>query len=254
MPSVAGGAQAFYDCLAPDYHLIFEDWDRSLLRQGRALTAILRSQAPQALSVLDLACGIGTQALALAKKGYQVTAEDLSPVSVARAKREAKRRGLTLHFGVGDMRRAASRHAGAFDVVLACDNSLPHLLNDRAILKAFKQARACLKPGGLYLISVRDYAQEPKQGGHFRPYGIRKPPGGQVTLFQTWSFRGPLYDLSFYKIRERTGRPPQLSVSKTTCYAVTTTRLMALMRQAGFAKVQRLDDAFYQPVLIGRAL
>lgn len=249
----AGATKDFYDRLAPDYHLIFEDWDASIARQGKALSALIRAHNPRAETVLDLACGIGTQALALARQGYQVSAEDLSPASVRRAKREAGRRALTLRWGTGDMRTAAKRHRGAFDVVLACDNAVPHLPNDAQILLAFKQARACLKPGGLYLISVRDYAKEPKSGRHFRPYGIRSTPQGKFTLFQTWEFKGARYDLSLYIIQERPGHPPQLRVNKASYYAVSPARLKALMRQAGFKKVQRLDGAFYQPILLGRA-
>lgn len=34
-------------------------------------------------------------------------------------------------------------------------------------------------------------------------------------------------------------------------YAVSTDRLRGLMREAGFEHVRRIDDAFYQPVLVG---
>ena len=34
-------------------------------------------------------------------------------------------------------------------------------------------------------------------------------------------------------------------------YAISTEHLMELMREAGFAHVRRIDDAFYQPVLVG---
>jgi len=33
----------FYDELAPLYHLIFQDWDASVERQGEQLTAIIRN-------------------------------------------------------------------------------------------------------------------------------------------------------------------------------------------------------------------
>jgi hypothetical protein len=34
-------------------------------------------------------------------------------------------------------------------------------------------------------------------------------------------------------------------------YAIGTDRLLDLMRRAGFSAVERLDDRFYQPVLVG---
>lgn len=44
---------------------------------------------------LDLACGLGQNALWLAAQGYQVTALDISPVALARASGEAAARGLS---------------------------------------------------------------------------------------------------------------------------------------------------------------
>jgi hypothetical protein len=33
-------------------------------------------------------------------------------------------------------------------------------------------------------------------------------------------------------------------------YAISTQKIEVLMREAGFQKVRRVDDAFYQPVLL----
>ena len=68
---MAEGVKHFYDRLASNYHLIFEDWDASIKRQAAALGAILEREcgAPSALRILDCACGIGTQTLGLAGLG-----------------------------------------------------------------------------------------------------------------------------------------------------------------------------------------
>ena len=55
-------AVEFYDGLAPLYHLVYEDWEASIERQGKALDSIIRSYRDEtAQSILDVACGIGTQ-------------------------------------------------------------------------------------------------------------------------------------------------------------------------------------------------
>src|SRR5262245_63332704 len=139
-----------YDALAPVHHLIFADWEASIGRQGRALDSILRSAgASFPCTVLDAACGIGTQSLGLAALGYEVTASDLSPEAVRRAEREARARGLPIRTSVADMRRLSEHHTGSFDVVIACDNAVPHLLSDGEIFAAFRQFHACTAPGGL---------------------------------------------------------------------------------------------------------
>jgi len=243
---------AFYDKIAPYYHLIYADWEAGMARQAKAVDAIVRSTRVPVRQVLDVACGIGTQALGLAKLGYQVEGSDLSAVSVSRARREARKRSLKMRFSVADMTRLGRWHGRDFDLVMACDNAVPHLLTDADILRAFREAMRCLRPGGLYLITVRDYDSEDKSAVQFRPYGTRKTKAGTVTLFQTWRFKGRLYDVSLYAIEERPGKAPRTQVARSTYYAVGLGKLADLMHEAGFVGVKRVDKKFYQPVLLGR--
>jgi 2-polyprenyl-3-methyl-5-hydroxy-6-metoxy-1,4-benzoquinol methylase len=59
-----------------------------------------------------------------------VTAADISAAEVERAGREAQDRGVAIRFSVADMRQAAAHHREQFDLVIACDNAVPHLLTD----------------------------------------------------------------------------------------------------------------------------
>jgi SAM-dependent methyltransferase len=242
--------QDFYDKLAPYYHLIFEDWDASIRRQGEQLDRIIRLEwGSAAQTVLDAAAGIGTQALALAGRGYTVTASDISAAAIARARDEAEHRGLDLRTSVADL-RSLSRVHGTFDVVLACDNALPHLLSDAEILQALSECFRCTRPGGGCLISVRDYPA-PGQGTEVRPYGIREADGKRYFPFQVWDWDGLFYNLTLYVVEDRGGPEcPTLAV-RTRYYAIPAERLLALLRGAGFERVRRVDDVFYQPVLVG---
>lgn len=245
--------ERFYDELADAYHLIFEDWQTSIDRQAEALNAMIREQWGDAVRrVADVACGIGTQALGLAALGFDVTAADSSDKAVARARREAAQRQLTLHFHTADMRQCQEHLGGGFDLVIACDNAVPHLLNDDDILLALRQMHACLRCGGGVLLSVRDYAVETKGDSTIRPYGVRDSDGRRTIAFQVWDFAGDQYELSLFLIDD-TGRPetPTTRVFRTRYYAITTDHLCALMQEAGFTRVQRLDEGFYQPVLVG---
>ncbi|MFH8789085.1 hypothetical protein [Streptomyces roseoverticillatus] len=64
-------------------------------QHAEALADLVASEdiAPLA-GALDVICGIGTQALPLTVKGYQITGPDPSERAVARARREAAARGL----------------------------------------------------------------------------------------------------------------------------------------------------------------
>lgn len=247
----------FYDALAPYYHLIFPDWKASMRRQGDAIDVLFRSRSRRPVqTVLDAACGIGTQTLPLAALGYDVTGSDLSAAAVERATQEAEARGLPTALSVADMREVADHHGRVFDAVIACDNSVPHLLTDTDILRAFEQFHRALAPNGLCVVSVRDYDALERGGAQVYPYGIRTVSGTRYVLAQVWEWVGGSdathYDTTMYVIEHPANGPPVVRSSRAAYYAVPVSVLAGLMEEAGFEDVERLDGAFYQPVLIGR--
>ena len=60
------------------------------------------------------------------------------------------------------------------------------------------------------------------------------------------------YDLAMYFVEEdRKTKFVQTHAMHSRYYAISPNKLLTLMEVAGFAAVKRLDDVFYQPVLIG---
>ena len=243
----------FYDRMASLYHLIFPDWNASIERQaGQLATIIAERWGPECRTVLDVSCGIGTQALGLAQQGFVVTASDLSAGPISRAKAEAQRRALPINFSVCDMRAVHDRHRQQFDVVISADNSITHLLNDDDLLRALRQMYDCTRPGGGCLLTVRDYDQEQRGRGLIKPYGVREEDGKRYVIFQVWDFVGHIYDLAMYfVVDDQTSEQLVTHVMRTKYNAVGTDHLLALMRRAGFTRAERLDGCFYQPVLVG---
>lgn len=101
---------------------------------------------------LDLACGLGANALLLAELGLAVSAWDLSPVAVGRLRKEAGCRGLSVDARVRDV-QADPPDAEAFDVVVVA-----HFL-ERGLAPAIASS---LRPGGLlfYQTFVREAVSE----------------------------------------------------------------------------------------------
>jgi len=243
----------FYEQLTPFYHLIYPDWDKSIQRQASQLDNIIRENWGEDVhTILDVSCGIGTQALGLAQLGYQVTASDLSEAEIERAKQEAQKRALEVAFSVADMRQAFTHHQRAFDVVISCDNSIPHLLTDGDISQAFHQFFKCTRLGGGVIITVRDYDKEDRSGIQIKPYGIRVEDGKRYLIFQVWDFDGDIYNLSMYFVADDGEAECITRVMRSRYYAVGVGKLMALLEQAGFVDVERLDRRFFQPVIVGK--
>jgi SAM-dependent methyltransferase len=243
----------FYDRMAGLYHLIFRDWDESIERQAGQLADLIRERWGVGCStVLDVSCGIGTQAIGLARRGFAVTASDLSAGAVARAKAEAERRAVRIDFSVCDMRTAHAHHGRQFDVVLSADNSITHLLTDDDLLLTLRQMYDCTRPGGGCLLTVRDYDREERGTGLVKPYGVREEGDKRYVIFQVWDFVGPVYDLAMYfVVDDRASDRLDTHVMRTRYNAVGTGQLLELMRRAGFTSTERLDGRFYQPVLVG---
>ena len=242
----------FYDQLAPFYHLLYPDWERSVETQGRALNALLRELgAPPGAHVHDAAAGIGTQTLGLLLAGHDLSASDISPGAIQRLRQELARRGLAAHTTVDDLRRLCSVETGSKDAVIACDNSIPHLLGDADILQAFVQCRRCLRPGGVVVFSIRDYAKIERKSPDVRPYGLRRDGDQRFLAVQVWEWEGNRYDLRVYLTTDAASSC-RTTVLCSRYYAVPIARLLELLNQAGFVEVERRDDVFFQPVIHGR--
>jgi SAM-dependent methyltransferase len=246
-----GSVRAFYDEFARLYHLVYEDWESSVARQGAALASIVAEHwGTDTHSILDAALGIGTQSLGLLARGFRVTGSDVSTGSVRRARREAAERGLPLSYLVADFRAVPVRSA-SFDVVLVCDNAIPHLDSEADIRMALAECLRCVRRGGGCLISMRDYQSPPPAGTvEVRPYGERLWAGRRYHLSQVWTWRGPRYDLSF-EITPADEAESEAIVLKTSYLAIPVEQVAGLMRAVGFENVQRLDGRFFQPVLVG---
>lgn len=242
----------FYDALSPFYRLIYQDWPASVERQGDQLDNLVRERwGDSVLDVLDAACGIGTQSIALAARGYHVTANDLSSSAVERAKGEALARNLSIDFVIDDMRSLHSLGQRRFDLVIACDNAIPHLSSDEEILTALQAFHDRLRPGGGCILSVRDYAALDREGARLVPFGVRHDGNTRYVVFQVWECDQTGYNLNFYFVEDADDRTPVTHVMRSRYYAITTDTILRLMKEAGFRNVERVDGKFFQPLLVG---
>ncbi|MFC9296199.1 methyltransferase domain-containing protein [Streptomyces sp. NPDC057011] len=248
--------RGFYDELADRYDLLYADWDAGTARQGRALDALLTAAlGPGPHTVLDSACGIGTQALGLAALGHRVTGADLSPVSAARAAREAAGRGLTLPVAAADMRAMPFADA-SFDAVVCADNALPHLLTATDVRAALAETLRVLRPGGLLLLSTRPYTQLRRARPQSEAPHVRKGPEGRTVTFQLWHWHadGERYDLELFQLLP-TGDTWTTRTSSATYWALPEERTAEFARQEGFRDTvwhAPEDTGFHQPVLAAR--
>ena len=256
---MADDVARFYDDLSNHYHLLLEDWERSLSWQAELLEGLIGERlGPGVKRILDPACGIGTQALGLARRGHSIAGSDLSAAAVARAKREAKQRDLELSLTVADMRSLSGYHAGPFDAVCIMDNSLTHLREDKDLLTTLQECAALLRPEGVLLASIRDYDALQESRPKVTKPRVFDDKSGRRVVFQVWDWRsdGAGYRVHQYILRQKSKSGPVDPLVFTTDYwCLTRARLFDLLTQAGFAGVEWLeaqDTGFYQPIVAAR--
>ena len=72
--------KSFYDDMATQYDMLFQDWLKTTKIQAKILDKIFKSyDFNESAKLLDCACGIGTQAIGLAMLGYNVTMDNALP-------------------------------------------------------------------------------------------------------------------------------------------------------------------------------
>ena len=134
------GCAPFYDCLTAhhDYEDVATMVEQMLDRHGRP-----------GRRMLDVACGTGKSFLPLVRRGYDVTACDISPEMLSQARAKATRDTELI---VADMR--ALPQLGAFDFVTCIDEPINYLLETAEVERTFASVAANLRPGGLFMFDL----------------------------------------------------------------------------------------------------
>ncbi len=249
----------FYDRLSLLYrHNMGWDWDAQMREEGATLDGILARgmNRPGPYKLLDCSCGIGTQAIGLALRGHQVHATDLSPVSIDRARETARGLGVDLTFAVADYRQLEDAVADTFDIVLSCDNSIAHCLTDTGLGAALTSMKSRLNPGGLLLLSARDYDELVSDRPRFNNEHVQDRADGRRIVFQLWDWDddGRRYKMHQFLLRDQDGNF-KVSHFETRLRALRRDELIAAVRNAGYGQIRwhpPENSGYYQPIVTAR--
>jgi SAM-dependent methyltransferase len=113
---------------------------------------ILILTKPRGKTALDLCCGPGRCAIALAKAGFKVTGVDRTKFLLNKAHARARSAGVKIEWVQMDMRDFV--HAETFDLILSMFTSFGYFDDQRHDLLVLENILTSLKPGGVFLIDV----------------------------------------------------------------------------------------------------
>jgi glycine/sarcosine N-methyltransferase len=120
------------------------------------LNAALAALAPGA-PVLDCACGIGTDALALAQRGFTVTATDGSSSMVARASERLTGSGSQVTVLQSRWQDLPAKLTGRFELALCLGNAIVHTGSAPAMVESLASIRDVLAPDGKLIVDSRNW-------------------------------------------------------------------------------------------------
>jgi ubiquinone/menaquinone biosynthesis C-methylase UbiE len=157
-----------YDAFAPH----FDAWQRSFgcaydeLVLPRVVDVLAR-HAGAARRVVDLGIGTGDLAIALARRGYDVTGVDVAPAMLAVARDKARRAGVRVDLVAADLRALTLDPAA--DAAFCVYTVVNQLTADGDLARAFGAVARSLVPGGLFAFETNlpaSYARYWSGGEH----------------------------------------------------------------------------------------
>jgi len=165
-----GGARMtawFNRSFGPDYMVIYRHRNcEQAAKEARQMASWL--ELPPEARLLDIGCGMGRHALALAEQGYCVTGIDLSEALLEEARLHGNEHGVS--YVQGDMRRLPFA-AGQFRATVNLFTSFGYFYEEVDNWQVLKEVRRVLSEEGQFLI---DYLNPAYVRAHLIPYSQRR--------------------------------------------------------------------------------
>jgi hypothetical protein len=99
----------------------------------------------------------------------------------------------------------------------------------------------------IFLNSAAEINEPPQSPFVFGDAGLR----GIIVELREPAPEPPLYETKSYFVTHQKGKEPIVTLFQTTHYAVSIDTLTALMEQAGFSSVHRVDDTSFAGMIVG---
>ena len=121
-----------------------KEWERSVI-----------SRFPAGAKILDIGCGLGREAFALAEMGFDVVGIDISKEVISQVKQLSAEKGYSIPFYDYDGKTLSFPDA-SFDVVIIWAQTFGLLYGDEYKQEFLAECKRVLKKGGLFSFSAHD--------------------------------------------------------------------------------------------------
>lgn len=247
-------ASTHYDTvLAELYSWMLGDLDVRVREQGlwlRGVVDVPDASAAARPRALDLGAGVGADAIALACLGYDVVAVDASAKLCVEGAERIAQAGLADRVAVVESDLIAfleSSGTASASLAVCLGDTLTHLESPQLVQRMFRAARACIAPGGRFVLTYRDLSRE--RTGSERFFLVRADHSRILTCVVEYETdRVIVNDI----VHTRTERGWEMATGAYPKLRLATDRVRTLLFEAGFAEVTQVACAGGLVALVAR--
>lgn len=217
-----------YDKEAKHYDAFNENVSKII---NKTIEEILKKH--KVTTVLDLACGTGSQVFWLCKKGLKVTGVDINEKMLNLAKSKSRAEKTKPTFINGDMRKT---HVGEFDAVLTIFNAIGHLTK-ADFNKSLRNIHNNLNANGLYIFDIFNLNYLLKDDNITKLTIDWQKKYGNTTAreiqYSTISNDGILASYDIYHEQKGKGKP-KITTAYQTLQVYSAKQLTEMLKKNGF--------------------
>ena len=235
-----------YSVLAEIYDTVMKDVDYEAWTDY--IDEIIMMHHHEARDVLELACGTGTMALSMEELGYyNITATDLSPEMIEKAKKKADEADSDVQFQTLDFLNIDLDKK--FDAVFMVFDSLNYLHSNSDIATLHEQVHHILNPGGIFIYDFTTPRNSKK--------AIRYLNDEQDTVGDAYTYhRSSQYDSSsrihtntfdIKKLKKSAGSGPSIFREEHHQKIYTMNEIMPIVEESPFRLLKAYDGFELKP-------
>lgn len=185
--------------------------------------------------ILDLACGTGSYAIALAQKGHRVDAVDLGEEMINIAKSKG---GLYVNFALADMTKVKEVFEGSkYDFIFCIGNSLVHLENREKVQIMLKNMHDMLNYEGSILLQIINYDRIIKYNIDSLPTINRAEKGVKFIRNYVYNEKSSKVDFNTELVISKDDKEEKLENS-VELLALQSEELINMLEKAGYSNIE----------------
>lgn len=244
-----GGDEQFHDWLSKHYDLIV-DWKTRLSKEIPDFVRLFKKE--KATKILDVGCGTGFHAIALAEKGFQVVGIDVSKRMIETAQNNLKKSPVSIQKNVKfrniKYKNLRNELEDTFDAAIFMGSGLAHTENPDLVIK---EVNKVLKEKAIVVIQVTNFERVIKTKGRLFDFAIRKSHIAYETEHAFLRFYDPkqnghyMLNVSVFDKGQR--RWSFHGMHSVKIYPLTKQKTTSLLKKNGFTKFiyYGCDKGFY---------